>query len=217
MISVKTIKTEKTARYFQLGKVSLQTKNIWYVFHGYGQLAGEFILSFSRLSNNETIIIAPEALNKFYLRGFTGRVGSTWMTTEDRANEIDDYVCMINNIYNEISGVVDYEKVQINVLGFSQGTHTAVRWLNKTKTRNDNLLLWSGTFPHDCNYTTNSEYWSKVKTKIVLGNQDRFISEEHLKSELEFINSQKINIDLSRYNGGHKIDLDHLLLINNNF
>ncbi len=215
MISEKKIKTEKTARYFQLGSLSNKTKNIWFVFHGYGQLAGEFILNFSKLANDETLIVAPEALNKFYLRGFTGKIGATWMTTECRLNEIDDYVNMINNVYNQISNFVDYETVTFNVFGFSQGSHTAVRWLNKTKIRTCNLLLWSGTFPHDCNYIENSEYWLKVNTKIFFGNSDRLISEEHFNNELKFIKEQEVRFELLRFEGGHKIDIDKLLSIIN--
>lgn len=217
MISEKKITTLKTARYFQLGNPSNKVKNIWFVFHGYGQLAGEFILNFSKLANDETLIVAPEALNKFYLRGFTGKIGATWMTAECRLNEIDDYVHMINNVYNQISNFVDNENVTFNVLGFSQGSHTAVRWLNETKVIPSNLLLWSGTFPHDCNYIENSEYWLKVNTKIVLGNSDRIISEEHLNNELEFIKAQEVRFELLRFNGGHKIDPDLLLSIISKF
>lgn len=217
MISEKKISTEKTARYFQLGNASNKIKDVWFVFHGYGQLANEFILNFSSLANNETLIVAPEALNKFYLRGFTGKIGATWMTAECRLNEIDDYVNMINNVYNQISNNVDIATVKLNVLGFSQGSHTVVRWLNKTKVKTCNLLLWSGTFPHDCNYIENSEYWLKVNTKIVLGDKDRLISEENLKNELEFIKTQEVRFELIRFNGGHKIDNDLLLSIINKF
>lgn len=213
MISEKKITTQKTARYFQLGNQIEKTKNIWFVFHGYGELASEFILNFSKLANDETLIVAPEALNKFYLRGFTGKIGATWMTAECRLNEIDDYINMINNVYKQISNSVDNEKVTLNVLGFSQGCHTAVRWLNETKLRISNLLLWSGTFPHDCNYIENSEYWLNVNTKIVMGNRDRLISEEHLNIELEFIQTQDVRFELIRFNGGHKIDHELLLSI----
>ena len=210
MISEKIIKTEKTARFYHLGNPSNKIKNVWFVLHGYGQLAKEFILNFSVLMNDETLIIAPEAMNKFYLRGFSGKVGANWMTKEDRANEIKDYLGLLTNVYNEISIVLDLENVKINVLGFSQGTHTTVRWLNNTKIKIDNLLLWSGAFPHDCNYIQNTEYWSNVKTKIVLGNEDRLISEEFLKTEIDYLKSQKIKIDLIKYPGGHKIEVDQL-------
>ena len=36
--------------------------------------------------------MAPEGLSRFYLEGFSGKVGATWMTREDRLNDIDNYL-----------------------------------------------------------------------------------------------------------------------------
>ena len=216
MIIEKEIKTEKSARYYQLGKVSDSVKTLWFVFHGYGELAGEFIKKFKAIKNEETLIIAPEALNKFYLRGFYGKVGATWMTTEDRQNEIFDYVFTINKIFKQVSESINADHIKINILGFSQGTHTAVRWLDATETKVDNLLLWSGTFPHDCNYIEKDQYWSKIKTQIILGDHDKLLSEEKIKSEFDFMNSQKLKNQIINYNGGHSIDSHKLISIVNN-
>lgn len=216
MIIENHIKTEKSARYYQLGNANNNIKNLWVVFHGYGELAEEFISNFTGISNDETLIIAPEALNKFYLRGFYGKVGTTWMTTEDRKSDIEDYVNLINNIFKTVSNQLNINKVKINVLGFSQGTHTAVRWLNSNEIKINNLLLWSGTFPHDCNYIEKSEYWSKINTLILLGNSDRLISEKKSKSEFEFMNSQSLNYQIINYNGNHSIDTHQLISVVNN-
>lgn len=206
MIIENFIKTEKLTRYYHLGKIGDRIKTLWIVFHGYGQLAGEFISNFKEIQNDETLIIAPEALNKFYLRGFYGKVGAAWMTTEDRKNEISDYVFTINKIYKEISQSLNIADIKINILGFSQGTHTAVRWLDFTETKIDKLLLWSGTFPHDCSYIEKKEYWSKIKTQIILGDHDRLLSEKKINSEFEFMSSQKLNYQIINYKGGHSLD-----------
>ena len=213
MITEKLIQTTKTARYCTIGNSEQSIKKIWFVFHGYGQLAKEFIKNFEVIVDDQTLIVAPEALNKFYLRGFNGKIGATWMTKEDRENEINNYVEMIDSIYKEIVKDIDISSIKINVLGFSQGTHTAVRWLDRTNIKVDNLLLWSGTFPHDCNYRDNIEYWSNVKTKIILGTNDRFISEDHHKKELEYLDDRGFNYDLITYENGHEIDLSKLLTI----
>jgi len=89
----------KTARYFTLGTLSDKIETVWFVLHGYGQLAKDFIDEFSILENNTTYIIAPEAINKFYLRGFTGKIGATWLTKEDRENEIKDYNNFLENVF----------------------------------------------------------------------------------------------------------------------
>ena len=216
MIIENHIKTEKSARYYQLDKTNNNIKNLWIVFHGYGELAEEFISNFTEISNDETLIVAPEALNKFYLRGFYGKVGATWMTKEDRKSDIEDYVNLINNIFKKVSNQLNIDKVKITVLGFSQGTHTAVRWLNSSKIKIDNLLLWSGTFPHDCNYIERNEYWSNINSLILLGNSDKLISEKHIQSEIEFMDSQKLIYKIINYNGGHSIDSDQLISVVNN-
>ena len=107
MISENLIKIEKSARYFTLGELTPAVENIWIVLHGYGQLASEFIKNFTSFENERTFIIAPEALNKFYFRGFSCKIGASWMTKEDRENEIEDYI-------NFISTVVEKELKKIN-------------------------------------------------------------------------------------------------------
>jgi len=209
MISENVLITKKTGRYYSLGEGNIYTKNIWFVFHGYGQLAKEFIKEFEVLKNDGTLIVAPEALNKFYFRGFNGKIGASWMTKENRENEIKDYIDFISQVFHETTNKIDLSSITINVLGFSQGTHTAVRWLSKTKIQVDNLILWSGSFPRDCNYD-NFEYWSKIKSKIVVGKKDRMIDEEKSKSEVDYFDHQGLEIKIIKFDGGHEIKKDLL-------
>jgi predicted esterase len=206
MIFENKFKTSKTTRYYFLGNLNNQIGKIWFVFHGYGQLAKEFIKDFEIIANNQTLIIAPEAMNKFYTQGFTGKIGATWMTKEDRENEIEDYVNMIDQVYKQISDKIDLTQIQINVLGFSQGGHTAVRWLNKKNIHIKNLCLWGSGFPRDIDYQGNLNYWNKVKVKLIIGESDRFITKEKLNEEVSFLQSQNVNYDLIAYEGDHLIN-----------
>jgi hypothetical protein len=67
--------------------------------------------------------VAPEALSRFYVSQEPGRhcpvsvVGGTWMTREDRENEIRDYVRYLDILHDE----VEIEGVPTTVLAFSQG------------------------------------------------------------------------------------------------
>jgi hypothetical protein len=77
------------ARYSRLGEINDDTEQVWFVIHGYGQLAHYFIRKFALLENKNTCIIAPEGLSRFYVNelkegGFrnSDRVGATWMTKE---------------------------------------------------------------------------------------------------------------------------------------
>ncbi|MEE9430582.1 MAG: hypothetical protein V3V16_06045 [Melioribacteraceae bacterium] len=215
MINSKNITVKKSARYFTLGNLSEKTKTVWFVFHGYGQLANEFIDEFKTLENDSTFIVAPEALNKFYLRGFTGKIGATWMTKEDRENEIHDYVQMINEIFTTIEQEVDFKNIKINILGFSQGSHTVVRWLDKYHNKINNLLLWGTSFPRDCEYKKNSNYWKNIKTKIMIGTEDRFISKEMFEKEKVYLQTQNLNFKIYNFSGGHIIDKKLLSQISN--
>jgi predicted esterase len=215
MINQKYIETTKTARYYTLGKPSKYLTDVWFVFHGYGQLAKEFLELFTGVVNDKILFVAPEAMNKFYSRGFTGKIGTTWMTKEDRENEIKDYINMINNVYNEIYEIVDLTKVRINVLSFSQGGHTSVRWLSEKQPSVNRLILWGSGMPRDISYNANLGYWNKIKIKLVVGNKDQFITEEKLNEELSFLGEQKIIFELIRYNGSHQINTANLQLILN--
>jgi hypothetical protein len=79
-----TIQTTKTARYYTLGELNTSTEEIVFVFHGYAQLAKEFIQNFTIIESQTRFIIAPEGLNKFYFRGLGGKAGASWMTKEDK-------------------------------------------------------------------------------------------------------------------------------------
>ena len=57
------------ARYETLGNID-NPKRIWIVVHGYGQQAKYFIRKFKPLQDEETLVIAPEGLHHFYLKGF---------------------------------------------------------------------------------------------------------------------------------------------------
>ena len=75
-----SIKVENTAHYVSLGELNRETKEIWIVCHGYGQLAKFFIRKFKILQKESVYIVAPQGFHKFYLKGFSGRVGASWMT-----------------------------------------------------------------------------------------------------------------------------------------
>ncbi|MDX1700204.1 MAG: hypothetical protein R3250_06265 [Melioribacteraceae bacterium] len=214
MIKELKFNTSKTARYYTLGTFNGDTTDIWFVFHGYGQLAKEFLSEFEVISDRSNLIIAIEALNRFYYRGFSGKVGASWMTKEARDDDIADNLIFINSVFERIISEKDRSRLKIHVLGFSQGTHTAVRWLASKRIPVVNLILWSGAFPHDINYADNSEYWSNIRTKIVLGSDDKMINQEMLRSELDFLKGKNLDIELINFHGGHHLEKELLYKLN---
>ncbi len=104
------VAVERSARYHTLGKAHGDVSEVWFVLHGYGQLAGEFIRYFADLDDGSRLIVAPEALNRFYTVSVTSApaaersVGATWMTREDRERDIADYVAYLERLHATVLG-----------------------------------------------------------------------------------------------------------------
>ena len=204
MIQKFKIQTAKSARYFQIGELSSMTKNIWIVLHGYGMLPEYFIKKFECIANKETVIVAPEALNKFYLKDNYSRVGSSWMTKVDRRDDIQDNINFLNSIYASLKlGQLDFK---LNVLGFSQGGPTATRWVINSKFKLNSLILWGCDLPNDCLVESNKSRWNDFELKYVIGKNDEYIDEEKILYEKEKLTNYGLVYDFHLFEGGHSID-----------
>src|SRR5580692_2153135 len=131
----------KTARYYTLGELSENTGSVCLLLHGHGHNAKNFLGAFKPLWNESKLFVAPEGLNRYYLKGFSGNVGVTWMTREDRLNEIKDYIHYLDDLYE----FLELEKFTgiITALGFSQGASTVTRWVAATAYRVDNVIVYA--------------------------------------------------------------------------
>ena len=200
MIVEHTISVTKHARIFTHGNLNSKTKYIWIACHGYGMLAKFFIEKFEDFDPEEHFVIAPEALSKGYIDGLTGRVGASWMTKEDRTNEIQDYINYLESVYEKF---IKNHSAKIIGFGFSQGVATITRWANATKKRIDHLVLWAGNPGNELlveNRITN------IPIQFILGDKDHFITEEakiHLNKEFKKAGFNFISI---HFDGGHSVD-----------
>ena len=167
----------RSARYYQLGELSAYTRRVWFVCHGYGQLAAYFSRHFAFLveADPRIVIIAPEGLSRFYLSGNGGRVGASWMTRDDRLHEIDDHIGFLDQLSDKILAQCPAD-VQVTVLGFSQGTATVSRWLAQARFRPAHLILWAGTFPNDLDPTVARRLLTNLPITVVIGTEDEYIS-----------------------------------------
>lgn len=197
------IQTTKTARYYTLGELTDSTEEIVFVFHGYAQLAKDFIQNFESIQDSSRFIIAPEGLNKFYFKGFRGDIGASWMTKEDRENEINDYINFLNNIYLKYSSQVS-DKIKITLFGFSQGCATASRWFVNSNFNNSELILWGSFIPPDIDYE-NLRFKLNTSLKIIIGDEDEFIPEDRIKLGEEILKKQNINYELIKYPSKHNV------------
>lgn len=205
----KSIQFTFKARYYQLGTLNEATQQLWFVLHGYGQLAQYFIKKFKVLTDNKICIIAPEGLSRFYQEGFTGRVGATWMTKENRLMDIENYIRYLDTVYNDVKKHIP-KPPSTCILGFSQGSATATRWVMNKRVEFDKLILWAGLFPPDMDFDDGSQYLKPKNVTLVYGKQDPFLTAERL-AEMNKLN-QKLQIDpeVIEFDGGHDIDSDIL-------
>ena len=211
-MQIKSIQTTKTARYILSDDISKKTKNVWIICHGYGQSAAGFLKWFIPIFNDETVFIAPEGLSKFYWKGFNGKVVSSWMTKENRENEIDDYINFLEKIVDEIKPKLK-KNIRFHALGFSQGTSTIARWANSTSIKLSSISLWSGEFPDDLLDSWNNK--SLPKINFFFGDQDPFISDSKIKHEELKLNKRGIIFNVNIFKGKHKIEEKPLLFLKN--
>jgi predicted esterase len=199
----------RTAHVYTLGEVGDHIKEVWIVTHGYGQLASRFIHRFEQLQNDTTLIIAPEGLSRFYWGGFTGEVVSSWMTSGDRLDEIENLTNYMQEVYESFIPKLSKE-VKINLLGFSQGCATQVRWILKKFPLFHNLIIWSGSFPEDISYHEQADYWEDKKCYFVYGTEDPFLTDKRIKWCYDIIESKKIMVETHTFEGKHVVDKNAL-------
>ena len=201
MIEETLMKVERAARFYKSWSGSGKPKEVWVVIHGYGQLARYFIKKFSGLAGNDVMVIAPEALNYFYVSGFSGRIGASWMTGEKREDEINDYLNYLEKLAHEEIPA----GIPVSCLGFSQGAETASRWVAKTKINIERLLLWGGIAAPDLSDEDISKL-NRIKIETVIGDKDEFISPDMAEKLIKKMRDKFAALKVHRYNGGHDID-----------
>jgi len=198
----------RTARYQQLGEATAATRQLWVVLHGYGQLAEYFIRHFRSLheaASASTVIVAPEALSRFYLNGTSGRIGASWMTRADRLAEISDQAGYLSALLQPLLAAAPL--ADIIVLGFSQGTATASRWLNSlagsTGWRPSRLILWAGDFPADT--LPAADLLPGLPVDVVCGLEDEYISPEQFRQQATTLENHGAVVRAFSFAGGHKL------------
>jgi predicted esterase len=196
-----------SARYFTLGRPE---REVWFVLHGYGQLAARFLPHFESLNDGTRLIVAPEALSRFYLTESPTerRVGASWMTREDRLTEIEDYVRYLDAVYADVFGSLDAGRIKVTVLGFSQGTATACRWTTLGAPRVDRLIVWGGEVPPDLDLTREpaAGRLRSLRLALVYGRRDQFFTPKVVASTEARLREHGIPYALVPFDGGHEID-----------
>ncbi|CAN5781680.1 esterase [soil metagenome] len=208
------LQVRRTARYYTLGGDG-DVGSVWFVLHGYAPLARYFIRPFEAIASDTRLIVAPEALNRYYFETAPGehaadaRVAATWMTREDREHEIEDYLEYLDALAERVSG--DVASGTITVLGFSQGAATASRWAACGRTKIDRVVLWGASVAHEL--VPAPELFRGADLTVAVGNADPHVNEKRIAREHERLTGAGLDCTLLRYDGGHRIEADSLRML----
>ena len=204
----------RTARYFTIGEPHASLRELWFVCHGYGQLAGRFVRHFESIDAPHRMIVAPEALSRFYVEvpGKThadAHVGASWMTREDRLSDIEDYVEYLDALHAHITASLEGASPSFTAFGFSQGVATVGRWLERTSVRVDRALLWGGILPADVDLAA-ARALRAARITVIAGTADEHATAEMLASQHTRLTASGIAYEHVSFNGSHRIDREVL-------
>jgi dienelactone hydrolase len=212
------IATTRTARYYTLGSGPVQ--EVWVVCHGYGQLARYFLRHFEAVAAPGRLIVAPEALSRFYMDDADGggtyrRVGASWMTRDAREDEIADYTRWLDTAYAD---------------ALSRGPHPPPRAAGR-----------AGVLPGDRHRLplarrqpdapapplrppralgrhppgrprprSAHRAWLSGRLTLVVGDRDPFATPERMATLEARLRDHGIAYAVERYEGGHRLDASTL-------
>ena len=128
------------------------------------------------------------------------------MTKEDRLAEIDDQRNYFDALYRVVTHPLAPD-VMVNVLGFSQGTAAASRWVASTEYHVDNLILWAGDFPAE---VQNLPKMQRMNVYYVYGKKDPFLSDERIAQFQEQTKRNALHVNTLTFDGKHQIHSETL-------
>lgn len=208
---------ERKGRYFvHHNRTNVDAEEpVWLVMHGYGELADAFLRRTTPiLEGKPGMIIAPEGLSRFYVRGGRGEIGASWMTSLDRNREIEEYLKMIDRIL-EIEKIT--RSVRLNLLGFSQGGATAMRVALHSGRPIGRLVLWGSGFEESelADHRDSIELIQEVV--IVQGENDRIVRSRVTDETADALRRLGVRLVVRRsHPGGHDLDEDVLSSLGEN-
>jgi len=216
------LRVPRSARYAIMGSFDAKLREVWIVCHGQGQLAARFLTRFTPIEREDRLFVAPEALSRYYLAPpqstpFVAKtpIGASWMTSEDRDHEIEDYIGYLDLLHDEIFSRVDRSSVRLWVLGFSQGVATAARWVACGKVEADRVVFWAGILPPELSSDGAALLAQRAPLTIVLGTEDAFAKPDIVAGQESLLAKLGVPHETIRFAGGHEIESDVLTALAN--
>jgi predicted esterase len=133
------------------------------------------------------------------------------MTREDREMEIRDYVAYLDRVRDRFAG----PRTRLTVLGFSQGVHTAARWValgsggegeeGVDPGTGARLILWGAALPRDLPRGSASRFRTLSQLVLVRGEQDALRNRDDEEWEERWLAREEIPFQVETHPGGHRI------------
>jgi predicted esterase len=205
------ITVAKTARYYTVGDME-NAGEVWFVIHGYAQLAARFLRRFQSLADDTRLMVAPEALNRYYFETAPGvhapdaGVGGTWMTREEREYEITDYVAYLDTLYQRIKRGLTREPTRVVAVGFSQGAATAARWAARGSASLSDVILVGGFLPPEIDPHAGALHGAALT--FLHGRTDPYATADRIRKESDRLTASGLKHAVVEYNGAHEITDD---------
>lgn len=175
----------------------------WLIFHGYGMLAQGILHWFEPAERPDRLLVAPEGLSRFYQeRNGMRTVGASWMTREDREQELLDQASYLDLVVAELIGTIP----RLEVHGFSQGVATAARWVVRGVRPVAKLVCWGGTIPPEIPPAELAGVLRGAPVEMVVGDRDKWVAPELVAADVERLNAGGCPANLHQFDGGHRID-----------
>lgn len=197
------LQTPRTARYHTLGDPA-RCRERWFLLHGYGQTAAAMLDASAALAGEPRLLIAPEALSRFYLRGGTGPIGASWMTREERELEIGDTLRWLDGLAAHLELL--HGARPTTVLGFSQGAAAAWRWTLLGASRIDGLVAWGGALPSDVDLARQRARLERLRIQLVRGAGDATYDTTAFERDRTRLAELGLSSEALGFDGGHRLD-----------
>ena len=222
-IRVVTRETVRSARYATMGASPERARRVWFALHGYGQLAERFLRPFAGIVPDDTMVVAPEGLSRFYLEmpnvdgSHLLRVGATWMTREGRELDIADTTRWLDVVYQDVMApsLERGQPAACGLLGFSQGVATASRWVAEGAIQPSSFVAWAGTLASDVQHERFASKLAGCSVTLVTGDDDRFVTPALHDAALRGIRGYHADDREIRFAGEHALDTGVLTMLLN--
>ncbi|KAA3657312.1 MAG: hypothetical protein DWQ10_13600 [Calditrichaeota bacterium] len=204
-VAIRHLRIEKTA-YYALQEPAFPTAempDLLLVLHGYGQQAEKFLHTFAPLQKRNLVVVAPQASNQFYLKLHPKIIGSTWLTSFERDQAIEDFVDYMAQLYTCLKSEVRFNTGRVFVLGFSQGVSMAYRLLVAQRIPVSGLIACSADLPPDV--VPHLDAIVHTPVLLVHGNDDSIVPREESDKAEHVLHSKKIVVEKYLFPGGHAI------------